>query len=138
MHVNQTQQRQAIFDVLIHAPGPLCTRGIHDEASKMVPQLGIATVYRTINLLLEQGQIQAVTIANKDVRYEPTDRGHHHHFLCRVCNTAYDMPCIHSNMSRMLPEGFAMEEHDILIRGTCSNCLQQNYDSEQQQEKDPS
>ena len=121
---------------MIHAPGPLCTQEIHDEASKTVPHLGIATVYRTINLLLEQGQIQAVTIANKDVRYEPTNRGHHHHFLCRVCNTAYDMPCIHSSMSQMIPEGFAMDEHDILIRGTCSKCLEQNSDSEPLQEKD--
>jgi Fur family ferric uptake transcriptional regulator len=138
MRINQTHQRQAIFDALIHAPGPLCTQEIHDAASKTIPQLGIATVYRTINLLLEQGEIQTVTIGSKDVRYEPANRGHHHHFLCHECNTVYDMPCIHSSMSQMLPEGFAMDEHEIIIRGTCSNCLKSKCNSVKQQDEDPS
>ncbi|MFG0248759.1 MAG: Fur family transcriptional regulator [Phycisphaeraceae bacterium JB051] len=139
MRVNRTQQRQAIYEVLMHAPGPLCTQEIHDAAAREIPQLGIATVYRTINLLLEQGQIQAVTIGSKDIRYEPANREHHHHFLCRVCNTVYDMPCIHSSMSQMLPEGFSMDEHEIIIRGTCSKCIdKQNKDAKPKQDKDPS
>lgn len=87
-----------------------------------VPKLGIATVYRTINLLLEAGEIHAVPIDANDVRYEPTDRGHHHHFLCHLCNTVYDMHGCSGHMSKLLPEGFEMDDHEILIHGKCAKC----------------
>lgn len=122
MNLHQTRQRKAIFQAINQAPGPLCPNEILDLASADVPRLGIATVYRTINLLLESGDIQPVQIDANDVRYEPTDRGHHHHFLCRVCNTVYDMKGCAGHMQKMLPKGFEMDEHEILLRGTCSTC----------------
>ena len=122
MAVHQTRQRSAISEVISHAPGPLRPNEILDLASANVPRLGIATVYRTINLLLEAGEIQAVPIEANDVRYEPSNRGHHHHFLCQKCNTVFDMQGCAGHMNNMLPEGFEMEEHEILIRGTCAGC----------------
>jgi Fur family ferric uptake transcriptional regulator len=122
MSAHQTRQRKAIYQTISQAPGPLRPNEILELASADVPRLGIATVYRTINLLLEAGEIQAVPIDANDVRYEPTDRGHHHHFLCRMCNTVYDMEGCAGHMAKMLPYGFEMDEHEILIRGTCSTC----------------
>ena len=84
MSTHQTKQRKAITEAILHAPGPLRPNEIQSLAQEQVPRLGIATVYRTINLLMESGEIQAVPIAANDVRYEPTGRGHHHHFLCQV------------------------------------------------------
>ena len=122
MPVHQTRQRKAIHEAILHAPGPLSPNDILALATQVVPNLGIATVYRTINLLLETGDIQAVPIDANDVRYEPGDRGHHHHFLCRRCNTVYDLQGCAGPIAKMLPTGFKMDEHDILIRGACAKC----------------
>ncbi|MAX25909.1 MAG: transcriptional repressor [Phycisphaeraceae bacterium] len=122
MSTHQTKQRKAITEAILHAPGPLRPNEIQSLAQEQVPRLGIATVYRTINLLMESGEIQAVPIAANDVRYEPTGRGHHHHFLCHRCNTVYDMHGCSGHMSNMLPDGFEMDDHEILIHGKCATC----------------
>jgi len=122
MAVHPTRQRKAIHQAIMLAPGPLSPNDILSLATQEVPKLGIATVYRTINLLLEAGDIQAVPINANDVRYEPCDRGHHHHFLCRVCNTVYDIKGCAGQIAKMLPADFEMDEHEILIHGTCAEC----------------
>ncbi|MFG0249340.1 MAG: Fur family transcriptional regulator [Phycisphaeraceae bacterium JB051] len=122
MSTHQTKQRTAITEAILQAPGPLRPNEIQEIAQQQVPRLGIATVYRTINLLMESGEIQAVPIAANDVRYEPTGRGHHHHFLCHSCNTVYDMHGCSGHMSKMVPDGFEMDDHEILIHGKCATC----------------
>lgn len=122
MSAHQTKQRKAITEAIQHAPGPLRPNEIQAIACNDVPRLGIATVYRTINMLLDSDEIQAVPIAANDVRYESTGRGHHHHFLCRVCNTVFDMHGCAGHMNKMLPKGFEMDDHEILIRGKCAAC----------------
>tara|TARA_Y100000589_G_scaffold330930_1_gene382246 strand:- start:1369 stop:1884 length:516 start_codon:yes stop_codon:yes gene_type:complete len=122
MSAHQTKQRKAITEAIQNAQGPLRPTEIQLIACQNVPRLGIATVYRTINMLLESGEIQAVPIAANDVRYEPTGRGHHHHFLCHSCNKVYDMHGCSGHMSKMIPDGFEMDDHEILIHGKCAAC----------------
>src|SRR5689334_4060499 len=78
----QTRQRDAILKVLGEANGPLSTPEIFKLAKKVIP-LGIATVYRTINLLLAAKEIQSVILPSGETRYESADLGHHDHFQCR-------------------------------------------------------
>jgi Fur family transcriptional regulator, ferric uptake regulator len=85
----QTRQRENIARVLQQASGPLTVQEILDQGKRATPGLVIATIYRTLRLLLDSGQVRCVILPNGDVRYEPVGLGHHHHFLCRVCSEVF-------------------------------------------------
>ena len=79
MSNRRTSRRSAIVRVVRDAPGPLRPLEILDLASRIVPTLGIATVYRQLRRLQDAGEVRAVDLGVNDVRNEPTDREHHHH-----------------------------------------------------------
>ena len=122
MSNRRTSQRSAIARVVRDAPGPLRPLGILDLASRIVPTLGIATVYRQLRRLQDAGEVRAVDLGVHDVRYEPTDRGHHHHFLCRECEEAFDIHGCPGGMGELAPAGFEIEKHEITLYGRCGEC----------------
>ena len=120
----RSPQREAIQRVIERAAGPLTVRQIHARAKRRITNLGIATVYRNINLLLEADRIRTVTLSDGESRYESAGLGHHHHFKCRVCRKVYDLPgCqLANSVDTRLPEGFVAEEHEVTFHGTCPDC----------------
>ena len=122
MSNRRTSQRSAIVRVVREAPGPLRPLEILDLASRIVPTLGIATVYRQLRRLQDADEVRAVDLGVNDVRYEPTDRGHHHHFLCRECEEAFDIHGCPGGMAELAPPGFEVEEHAITLYGRCGEC----------------
>jgi Fur family transcriptional regulator, ferric uptake regulator len=119
----RTRQRQIIEDVIRGAPGPLTVNEIHDRSAGDVDGLGIATVYRTLKLLLEAERIQTVILPSGETRYESTGLGHHHHFHCRVCDLVYDLETCPVTVPRGRYEaGFVVEDHELTLYGTCPRC----------------
>jgi len=118
----QTRQRDAIDRVIRQADGPLGPQQVHERAAASVPGLGIATVYRAINAMLDAGEIRPVELGANDVRYEPADRGHHHHFECQSCHRAYDLFACPGHLKQMLPDGFTLAGHEIVLHGVCRDC----------------
>jgi Fur family ferric uptake transcriptional regulator len=124
--IRKTRQSKIIREVLESARRPLSPREIQERALEDVPSLGIATVYRALNTLSEEGSIRPVQVPGKPARYEVTGKGHHHHFCCRECERIFDMPgCVHA-VEDLAPEGFVTEAHEILLYGVCQECHQQN------------
>ena len=122
MNNRRTSQRSAIVRVVRDAPAPLRPLEILDLASRIVPTLGIATVYRQLRRLQDADEVRAVDLGINDVRYETTDRGHHHHFLCRECEEAFDIHGCPEGMAELAPPGFEVEEHEITLYGRCGEC----------------
>ncbi|MEM7577097.1 MAG: transcriptional repressor [Planctomycetota bacterium] len=122
MTTRLTIQRSAIIDAMRDAPGPLRPQEILGLASRVVPTLGIATVYRQLKHLQEAGEVRAVGLGRNDVRYEPTDRGHHHHFLCRECGEAFDVHGCPGGIAELAPPGFDIEDHELTLFGRCPEC----------------
>jgi Fur family ferric uptake transcriptional regulator len=120
----KTVQRDAIFQVIRQAKGPLTVSEILDHASDSIAGLGIATVYRTVKLLLESDRIQTVTLPDGQTRYEPADLGHHHHFRCRLCDEVFDLDVcpVEVPHGAVLPGGFLVEDHELTLYGTCPDC----------------
>lgn len=120
----QTRQRDAILEVLQEAAGPLTVEEVLERGQVRVQRLGIATVYRTLKLLLDAGSIQAVTLPTGETRYETTTRGHHHHFQCLVCDVVFDFDACPVRILHegTLPAGFVVEDHDVTLYGTCPDC----------------
>ncbi len=122
MSNRRTSQRSAIVRVVREAPGPLRPLEILDLASRIVPTLGIATVYRQLRRLQDADEVRAVDLGVNDVRYEPTDRGHHHHFLCRECEEAFDIHGCPGGMAELAPPGWEVDKHEITLYGRCGDC----------------
>lgn len=122
MAIRETRQRNAIRQVLNAAEGPLSPLEVLQAAQQHVPQLGIATVYRALIQLQDEGVIQSVSVGGES-RYECTNRGHHHHFFCQQCRRVFDLHGCGFKPSSILPPGFLALEHEILIAGRCSGCV---------------
>jgi Fur family ferric uptake transcriptional regulator len=119
----RTRQRQIIEEVIRGASGPLTVNEIHDRVLKEVDGVGIATVYRTIKLLLEGERIQTVILPSGETRYEATGLGHHHHFHCRLCNLVFDLEtCPVSVPTGRYEQGFLVDDHELTLYGTCPRC----------------
>ncbi len=119
---HKTRQRQAIANCLDKADGPMSPQEVYEQAEKIVTGLGIATVYRNLKLLVSEGKAKELAFPGEGSRYEPTGLGHHHHFLCRGCDRVF---CVHGcpgGFNSMIPSGFALEEHEIVLYGKCQEC----------------
>jgi Fur family ferric uptake transcriptional regulator len=118
-----TRQRAAIRSAIEHAARPLSVREAHALARKALRGLGIATVYRAINDLVEDGALREVELPGAAVRYEMARAGHHHHFHCRRCDRVYEVEGCPGSLSHLTPRGFRMEGHDLTITGLCAGCV---------------
>jgi len=87
-----------------------------------VPGLGIATVYRNLKALVEEGELQAVNLPGENPRFEVVGHQHHHHFQCRQCERVFDVHACPGDLSGMAPQGFTVEDHDLTLYGRCKDC----------------
>jgi Fur family ferric uptake transcriptional regulator len=117
-----TRQRNSILNALVAAQRPLGPQEILDAAREDTSTLGIATVYRTIALLLEDGAIRAVSLPGDAPRYEAADLGHHHHFKCEACERVFDVNACVEDLVKLVPRGFVLQGHEVTLYGRCAEC----------------
>lgn len=118
-----TRQRLLIMKVIERAGRPLSTAEILALAKGAGAGMGIATVYRAVKGLGAEGWLRAVDMPGSQVRYEQSDKGHHHHFHCRGCDRVFEMEGCAGDVSALTPRGFRMEGHEIIINGLCAGCV---------------
>lgn len=117
-----TRQRHSIRAALEAAGRPLLPVEIQLAAQHEVPALGLATVYRNIKQLVEAGEIQQVELPGEPPRYEVSGHKHHHHFRCRNCARVFDVHACPGNMQKLAPQGFVVDDHELTLYGSCSDC----------------
>jgi Fur family ferric uptake transcriptional regulator len=118
----QTAQRAAIRAAFEHAARPLSPGEALAAAQKRVTRLGIATVYRNIRSLVDEGWLAEVPLPGAPNRYEVAGKHHHHHFRCRVCDRVYEVDSCPPDLRSLIPRGFRLEGHDITLFGRCADC----------------
>lgn len=117
-----TTQRQAIRQVFQDADRPLSTREVLEAARRFHPRIGIATVYRTLKLLVDGGFITVIRLPGEPPRYERSGKPHHHHFQCRQCGRVVEVPGSDALLAALVPPGFTLEHHDVVLYGRCDEC----------------
>jgi Fur family transcriptional regulator, ferric uptake regulator len=117
-----TRQRGAIRDAIEGAGRPLTPQEVQDLAAATVPGLGIATVYRNLKLLVEDGAVQVVALPGESPRYEAAGHAHHHHFQCDACGRAFDVEGCPGDLASFAPPGFSVARHELTLYGTCAEC----------------
>ncbi len=119
---HKTRQRQAIIQCLGNADGPMSPQEVQAEAEKLVAGLGIATVYRNLKMLASSGKVRELVFPGEGSRYELAGLDHHHHFFCRDCDRVFCIEGCPGGFNAMIPKGFALEEHEIVLYGKCDEC----------------
>lgn len=128
-----TIQRIAILEVLSSRPEKHMTaEEIYDLVRKKYPDIGLATVYRTIQLLSDLSLIDKLNLDDGFVRYEIGKEDsqdtchHHHHLICLDCGNIYAfqddlLETLEDRIKEML--GFEVVDHEVKLFGHCSDCL---------------
>lgn len=119
----QTRQRSAIHSAFAAADRPLLPAEVLDLTQAEVPSLGIATVYRTIKAMLEEGLLTAVQLPGENDRYELAGKHHHHHFKCRQCGRVFETEGCSASLQALAPVGFEVDGHELTLYGRCTDCL---------------
>jgi len=118
----KTKQRDALREVLERSERPLSIGELLEAATKRIDGLGVATVYRTVNALLEDDVVEVVAIPGEPVRYELANKGHHHHFQCEKCTRVFDIAGCIDNIRKLIPPKFRVRAHELTVYGLCASC----------------
>lgn len=118
----RTPQRRAIEDAFRGAGRPLSTEECHARARREVAGLGIATVYRNVRRLVDEGWLRVVELPGSPDRYEVAGKHHHHHFHCRACDGVFEVEECPGGFTGMAPGGFRVEDHEVILYGLCDGC----------------
>jgi Fur family ferric uptake transcriptional regulator len=120
-----TRQRSALLAIIARESRPLSPYELHDLALRAIPTISQSTVYRNLRALEAAGAIHAVSIPGQPARYELAEAAsrHHHHFHCRDCDRVFDLEGCPGGLRGLLPRGFTLEEHTIVLSGKCRACV---------------
>ena len=120
--MRNTRQKQAIRKAFAEAGRPLSPEEALSGAHRHRKRIGIATIYRNIKALVEDGWLVPIDMPDKSTRYELSGKKHHHHFHCSRCDKVYDLEgCVASAKPR-LPKGFTPLTHEFYLFGFCAGC----------------
>lgn len=132
-----TGQRKVVFEVLAaNKHEHLTSDEIHKLVRKINPNVGIATVYRTLLLFSELGLVQKLDIDDSGTRYElrPDEQKHnHHHLICSKCNKVEE---VEDDLLEEVEEkinkahGFKTNDHELKFYGICKECLEKEEKGE--------
>ncbi|MDI6870687.1 MAG: Fur family transcriptional regulator [Bacillota bacterium] len=123
-----TPQRALILRLLFEHQGEhLSAEELHALVGRTNPEVGLATVYRTLELLTELRVLQAVDLGDGRARYELAgeDRHSHHHLLCLSCGRVEE---VRDDLLERLEQsveaehGFAILDHQVKFVGLCREC----------------
>lgn len=126
-----TSQRLMVLNILsAHGDEHLTVEEIYDLAKEESPEIGLATIYRTVQVLLELHVIEKVTFDDGFARYElngeETGSGHrHHHAICTQCGKVYSLETdLLDTLEKQVFEslGFEVTDHEVKLYGLYSAC----------------
>ncbi len=117
-----TRQKAAIREVFLAMDRPLGPQEVLEHAGSRTAGLGIATVYRNIRTLVEEGWLIPVELPGEPARYEISGKAHHHHFHCETCHKVFDLPGCPVQLKAPLPAGFVSTRHELVLYGHCPDC----------------
>jgi Fur family ferric uptake transcriptional regulator len=118
--------RRAIIDLLAEQDCCLTAQEIFDQLRASGRRVGIASVYRVLDLLAAEGTVQRIELGSGTARYEPVSPdGHHHHLVCDSCGKVE--PFEDRSLERALDRveqssGYEVSLHDVVLHGACGDC----------------
>lgn len=121
--------RSAVLGLIARQECVLTAREIADALRDSGREVGVATVYRTLELLEGLRLVQRLDVGGASARYEPALPGgehHHHHLVCDDCGrvTPFEDPKLERAIDDLGSRlDYAVGDHDVILRGSCPECV---------------
>jgi len=135
-----TLPRRVIIDFFHKNRGHFTADDVYAKILAQYPGIGIATVYRTLNTLFEQGILERFDFDDGKAKYElsqgHTGYRHHHHMICPNCGKVIEYDDFEDEEKKFVDKiserlknkyGFEIKKHIVYFRGICSDCAK-NYE----------
>lgn len=120
-----TPKRQAVLTAVQTAETHPCAEDVLRMVQAEVPGIGVATVYRTLDLLVRHGRLQPLRLPDESVTRYDANITPHQHVICDGCRAVFDVDLD-------LPDGVVADaaarsgvqitQYDLRLRGTCAAC----------------
>lgn len=123
--IKPSYQRLKIYEYLMGTTAHPTVDMIYKALMPEIPTLSKTTVYNTLNLFVENGIAQLITIEENESRYD-ADISLHGHFKCDQCGMVYDFDVEQSAFNFKGLEGFEVAEKHVYFKGLCKNCNHPN------------
>ncbi|WWV73599.1 Zinc-specific metallo-regulatory protein [Sporomusa ovata DSM 2662] len=121
-----TPQRRAIIQSLLNFSKFPTALEVFNDIKATNPDVGLDTIYRNLNLLVEIGIVNSINLPGKDVKvFELSIDGHHHHLVCLSCGQADCLdycPIDEQRLQTAAGSEFKITGHSLEIYGYCQKC----------------
>ncbi|EIW18402.1 MULTISPECIES: Fur family transcriptional regulator [Pelosinus] len=132
-----TPQRRIILEAFVdHQDEHLSAEDVHTIVRQHSSEIGLATVYRTLELFSELDVLQKMDFGDGRSRYEINEKTtphHHHHLICLACNKVKEfeddlLETLETVISRK--SNFTIVDHQVKFYGYCEECQKKREISE--------
>lgn len=120
----QSKQRERILELLRQTDMHPSADWLYEQLKKEFPKLSLGTIYRNMNILIEQGMVQKIHFGSTFDRFEANPNPHYH-LICEKCGKIEDfiMPIYEEiNQKAGAQTEFHINHHRIEFYGICSDC----------------
>lgn len=124
-----TWQRAAVRDFLVANEDFKTAQEVHAELRNVGDKVGLATVYRALQAMVEAGELDMVRTPDGEAAYRACTPGHHHHVVCRNCayTVEIEAEAVEQWANTVATKyGFTDAGHEIEIFGLCAACSAQS------------
>lgn len=123
--VRPTRQRLTVVSELMDEEDDVTAQELHERLRRRGERLGLATVYRTLGILADEGVIDALSHRPGELCYRLCGDGHHHHLVCSSCHRVVELDECELGpwLDRISAEhGFVATSHRLEVAGVCADC----------------
>src|SRR5262245_53955557 len=129
--LKQPRQREAILDAFLASTGHVTSEDLHEAVRTDHPEIGAATVYRTLKLFVDAGVANASTFRDGVTVYEH-ELHHHDHLICLGCGQIIEWECDEIEALQLQiarDHGYRLTRHRHHLFGYCPRCQEKGLDS---------
>ena len=121
----KTRQLEQVFKALQGNHTHPFAREIYRRVHKKLRRISLATVYRNLQSLVEEGKIRTRLVDEQGTRFDPETR-EHDHFICERCGRVVDLflqpRARRVDLTSLAKHGYVVTTHDLTVRGMCQVC----------------
>ena len=121
----RTRQLEQVFEALRGDHTHPFAHEIYRRVHKKLPRISLATVYRNLHSLVEEGKIRTLLLDGQAARYDP-ETSEHDHFVCERCGRVVDLflrrRARRVDLTPLAKHGYVVTTHDLTVHGMCRVC----------------
>ena len=123
--LRQSSQREQVARIFFGTKDHIAIEELYKKVQSLNSKIGIATVYRTLNLLVESGLAQKRNFETGAITNEPTREKHHDHLICTQCHEVIEFH--HERIEELQEEiakryKYQLESHKLDLYCLCQKC----------------